>query len=98
MDYAAVLPYFVAVLTGLLGWFSAQFTGLVQLQKTLLDASRQWVADSQAQHARDGVRITELESEVLRQRGTINQGLQREESLQRLLDKVQEDAAKLQLN
>ena len=83
------LPYLSAGATGLLGFFGAQFTAVARLQKTLLDASRQWVGDTQAQRARDGVRISELEAEVLRQRGEINQHIQREESLQRALERSQ---------
>lgn len=84
-----VLPFLGAAVTGLLGFFGAQFTAVARLQKTLLDASRQWVEQSQTQHARDGVRILELEAEALRQRGEINQHIQRVQSLQHTLDRMQ---------
>lgn len=84
-----VLPFLGAVATGLLGFFGAQFTAVARLQKTLLDASRLWVEQSQTQHARDGVRILELEAEILRQRGEISQHIQRGQSLQHALDRAQ---------
>lgn len=82
------LPYLSAVVTGLLGFFGAQFTAVARLQKTLLDASRQYVDQSQAQHARDGARILELEAEIIRQRGEINQHIQTKESLQHALERA----------
>lgn len=87
-NWAAALPYLSAVATGLLGFFGAQFTAVARLQKTLLDASRQWVEQLQKQRALDGARIFELEAEVLRQRGEINSHIQREESLQRALERA----------
>lgn len=82
----AVLPFLAPVLTAVLGFFAAQFTSVAALQKTLLDASRAYVKESQLQHARDAARIFELEAEVLRQRGVINQGIQLQQSLIRLLE------------
>lgn len=76
-----VLPYCVAVVTGLGGWFAAQFTAVAQLQKILLDASRKYVEESQATHARDIVRNVELEAEILRLRGQVNGLIQWQESI-----------------
>lgn len=75
------LPYFVAGGTAALGYFGARLTATAQLQRTLLVASRQWVEESQMQHARDIARISELETEITNQRGNLNQALQREASL-----------------
>ena len=77
-----VLPWAAPVITALIGWFGAQFTGLARLQRTLLDASRQLVEQSQTQHARDNARILEAEAEVIRLRGVVRQYQQRELSLQ----------------
>jgi len=82
------LPWLSAAVTGLVGWSAARFTAFAQLNKTILDASRQMVADAQEVHARDGARILELEAEIIRQRGAINQGLQREQSMQHLIDRL----------
>lgn len=81
--WAAALPYVLSAVTLVGGWFAAQFTAVAQLQKTLLDASRDFVGDSQAQHARDGVRILELEREVLRLREESNAHIQWVESVKR---------------
>ncbi len=85
---SAVLPYASAIIAGVLAWFASQFSATVRLSKTLFDASRLLVADSQAVHARDGVRISELEqkvgvaeAEVIRMRGEVNGSIQREQSL-----------------
>lgn len=86
-----VLPWAGALLTGFAGWSAARFTAFAQLNKTILDASRLLVEESQTIHARDGVRILELETEVLRQRGEINQGIQRERSLQHAIERLQRE-------
>jgi len=81
--FGAALPYAVAVLTALLGWFGAQFTAGARLQKTLLDASRTLVAEAQTRHSADGARITELESEIIRLRGEVRGHQQWEDSVRR---------------
>jgi chromosome segregation ATPase len=80
--------------TALLGWFGARFTAHARLEKTLLDASRALVEECQAQHARDGVRISALEEtvreregEIQRLRGEVRQAAQREDSLRRLFER-----------
>lgn len=83
-----VLPFLGAAVTALLGFFAAQFTAVARLQKTLLDASRQWVDQSQKRHAQDGVRILELEGEILRMRGEIAQAIQRAESWQHRYERL----------
>lgn len=83
----AALPFAAPVLTAVLGFFAAQCTSVAQLQKTLLDASRQFVRESQEKHAQDAARITELEAEIIRQRGVINAGIQTQQSLCRLLER-----------
>lgn len=64
LDMSAVLPYFLAAMTGVLGWFGAQFTAGAQLQKTILDASRLWVEQSQEMLAHRDARISALENEL----------------------------------
>lgn len=81
--WPGALPYVLSIVTLVGGWFAAQFTAVAQLQKTLLDASRLMVAETQALHARDGARIGELEAEVIRMRGLIRQHQQWEESVRR---------------
>jgi len=83
----AALPYWVAAATAVLGFFGARFTTIAQLQKTLLDASREWVEQTQTQRALDTARILELEAEILRQRGVINAMIQFKQSLFRLLER-----------
>lgn len=83
----AALPYLAAVTTGVAGFFGARFTALAQLQRTLLDASRQWVEETQAQRARDGVRISELEAEILRQRKVIDTKIAENDALARLMER-----------
>lgn len=58
------LPYCLAAVTALAGWFGARSTAGARLQKTLLDASRQWVEQSQEERAHLTVRISELETEL----------------------------------
>lgn len=88
------LPYLSAAVTGLVGFFGAQFTAVARLQKTLLDASRQWVEEAQKQHALATARISELESEVLRQRGEINQLLQKVESRDHAIERLSDPPPK----
>lgn len=92
LEPSVVLPYFLAVVTGLVGWFGAQFTAGAKLQETVLSASRALVTEWQTQHAQDSARISALEdklkiaeSEVVRMRGEVNGSLQREESLRRFV-------------
>ena len=82
------LPWLGAGVTALGGWSVARYTAFAQLNKTMLDASRQMVQDSQSVHARDGARILELEAVVLEQRGAINQHIQKEQSMQRMIDRL----------
>lgn len=75
-------------MTALGGWFAARYTAFAQLNKTVLDASRQMVEDAQAVHARDGARILELETEILRMRGEVNAHIQRERSLEHMIERL----------
>lgn len=84
------LLWLAPIVTALGAWFASQFTAVAKLEKTLLDASRLMVAETQATHARDGVHISnlqdrsgELEAEVIRLRGLIRQHQQWEESVRR---------------
>ncbi len=88
-EHSAVLPWAGAALTGVVGFFGARFTAFAQLNKTILDASRGLVEEAQSIHARDGARISELEAEVLRQRGEIAQHIQKLESMERQLRRLQ---------
>lgn len=74
-------------MAALLGFFGARFTGVAQLQAGLNDAFRTLMDEWQTERAQHIARISELESEVLRQRGAINAGIQREQSLLRLLER-----------
>lgn len=84
-DLTGVLPYCLAAVTGVLGWFGSQFTAGAQLQRTILNASRQWVEQSQERHAQDSVHALELETEIRRLRSELNAGLQREASLRNFM-------------
>src|SRR6185369_1167338 len=84
-DIKDVLPFSASVVTALLAWFAARSTSLARLQKTLLDASRDWVRHTQEQRALDIARISELEAELLkataealRLRGEVDAGIQRD--------------------
>lgn len=90
----AALPYLAAIIGPALGYFAARFSATARLEKTLLDASRSWVEQSQVRHAQDGVLIStrdaiilEREAEIIRQRGEINQHLQREVSLENFIER-----------
>ena len=63
-DLTGVLPYCLAAVTGVLGWFGSQFTAGAALQRTLLNASRQWVEQSQDMLAHRDARILELEAQI----------------------------------
>lgn len=83
-----VLLFSAAIIGPLLGFFAARFTALARLEKTLLDASRQWVEDSQKRHAADGVLISgqaddlmQARAEVLRLRGEVWAHIQANDSL-----------------
>ncbi len=76
-------------MTGALGFFGAQFTSHAQLQKTLLDASQALVEESQKVHARDGVRILELEGKVEQMHDERNQHLQVIQSLRTVNARLQ---------
>lgn len=79
----AVLPYLGAIVASVLGWFAAQFSTVVRLEKTLLGASQSFVEQAQTLRAQDGARISELEAEIIRQRGLIRNHQQWEESVRR---------------
>ncbi len=83
-----VLPYLAAVVTGLLGFFGARFTATAPLQASLNDAFRSLMDEWQTERAQHIARISELEAEVLRQRGVINQHLQLQASLQHNYDRL----------
>lgn len=92
LTWTAALPYLAAIGTAALGYLGARFTARAQLEKTLFDASRDWVAQAQEQLARSSARILELEercrvaeAEVIRMRGEVNGSLQREDSLRRFI-------------
>ena len=82
------LPYLAAVVTAALGWFGARYTAIAPLQTSLNDAFRTLMDEWQTERAAHIARISELEGEVLRQRGVINQGLQREQSLQHAYERL----------
>ncbi len=91
-----VLLSSAAIIGPLLGFFAARFTALARLERTLLDASRQWVEDSQKRHAADGVLISgqadellRAKAEVLRQRGEIDAKIQENESLRHFMRRNQ---------
>lgn len=83
----AALPYLAAVVTALLGYFGARFTGTAQQQTALNDAFRSLVEELQDERAHHIARISELESEVLRQRGAINNHLAKEDAYLRILQR-----------
>ncbi len=85
---SAVLPWAAAAATSLVGFFAARFTAFAALNKIVLDASRLLVTDAQSIHARDSARISELEGEIVRQRGELANHIQREQSLQRQIDRL----------
>lgn len=65
---ADVLPYLLAAVTALAGWFGARSTAGARLQGTLLNASRQWVEQSQEMLAQRDARISELENDLAKSR------------------------------
>jgi hypothetical protein len=77
------LPYLGAIAASVLGWFAAQFSTVARLEKTLLGASQSFVEQAQALRAQDGARISELEAEIIRQRGLIRGHQQWEDSVRR---------------
>lgn len=87
-SYGVALLFLAPVVTAALGYFGARYTATAPLQASMNDAFRTLMDEWQTQHAQDTARILELEAEVLRQRGTINQGLQREQSMQHIIDRL----------
>ena len=81
------LPYLGAVVTGLLGWFGARYTAIAPQQMALNDAFRSLVAELQDERAVHIVRISELEGEVIRQRGEISNLLASKDALLRILER-----------
>jgi hypothetical protein len=80
----------LGVLVGpVLGYFAAQSTAFAKLQKITFDASGSFLQQAQSQHSADLVRISELEGEVLRQRGEINQHIQVAASSSRAMERKQ---------
>lgn len=90
-ELRGALPWLGALVTGMTGFFAARYTAFAQLSKTVLDASRELVERGQETHALDGARILELEAEVRRLRGEVNQHIQKEESYQRLIERMKKD-------
>lgn len=82
---SGALPYLVAVVTGLLGFFGARFTATAPLQASLNDAFRSLMDELQTEHARLSARVYELESEKLQLAGDLRQTQQREQSLLELV-------------
>lgn len=85
---AAVLSFCAATVAGLLAFLGARFTATAPLQLSLNDAFRSLMDEWQVERARLTARVFELEGEVLRQRGTINQGLAREAALMRRIERM----------
>ena len=88
------LPFLLSVITAVGGWFAARSTAFAQLSKTVLDASRKLVEQTQALHAQDGAHIARLEErirflelELLRKEGEIRQHLQQVDSFKRAWQK-----------
>ncbi len=85
---AAVLPYWLAVLTAVLGYLGARFTAAAPLQESLNDAFRTLMEELQSAHARAIVRASELEAEIIRQRGELRQLEQRRQSLVHFIERA----------
>lgn len=81
------LPFLGAVVAALLGWSAARFTAVAPQQMAFNDAFRSLVGELQSERAQHIVRISELESEIIRQRGVINSHLAKEDALLRILEK-----------
>ncbi len=86
----AVLSFLGATLVAVVGYFGARFTATAPLQVALNSAFRSLMEEWQSERARLIVRISELEGEVLRQRGVINQGLAREAAQARHIARMEE--------
>lgn len=85
---SGVLPFLGVVVAAALGWFGARYTAAAPLQSSLNDAFRTFMEECQNERAQHIARILELESEILRQRGEINQHLQIQASLQHNYDRL----------
>lgn len=86
-ELTAALPYLAAGATAVLGYLGARYTATAPLQSSLNDAFRSLTDELQTERARLIVRISELEGEIIRQRGVINEGLAREAAMKRLAEK-----------
>jgi peptidoglycan hydrolase CwlO-like protein len=93
---SAALPYLSAIGAAGLTWLAARYTAFAQLSKTVLDASRRLVDQTQALHAQDGALIVEkdekieaLRLELLLKGGEIRQHLQQRDSITVALEKEQ---------
>lgn len=64
LSATAVLTFFGVCLAAVLKWFGARPSQAAALQTSLNDALRIFMAESQADHARQAARITELEHEL----------------------------------
>ncbi len=84
----AALSFFGGIIVALLGLFGVRSSQAAPLQLSVNDAFRTLIGELQEERATLIVRISELEAEVLRQRGVINQGLAREAALGRALAKL----------
>lgn len=81
------LPFLGGIAVAAIGFLGSRSTAVAPLQSALNDAFRSLMDEWQAERAQHIARISELEGEVRRQRSVINQGLQREESQTRLLER-----------
>lgn len=83
-----VLPFLTAIGAAALGYFAARRTAIAPLQASLNDAFRSAMASWQTERAQLIARVSELEGEVLRQRGEINNHLQIIQSQQRRIERA----------
>ncbi len=89
--FSAVLLFCGALLTAVLALFGVRYTARAPLQVTLNDAFRTLMNEWQSEKSRLLARISELEAEVRRQRGEINQHIQVTQSLEHRIQRMLED-------
>lgn len=89
LDTKDALLSLAAILGPVLGYFAARYTATAPLQASLNDAFRTLMDQWQERLAQLTVRNSELEAEVLRQRGVINSNIQSIDSLNRNLERKQ---------
>ena len=85
------LPYLAAVAGPLFGYYAARLTAIAPLQMALNDAFRATVGEWARERAGFIARIAELEGTIMADRATINQGIAREDALQRRINRLLED-------